>query len=363
MKDEYSDFIRAVVQHCVDRFGADEVGQWYWEVWNEPHHQSITVESYAAFLIRTAESVRSKQPGAQILAMSNAGVGRDFTDKVLAVLEAQGRVQLVNEVTYHPYSKNPDSVYGSVLGMRADVALRAGHISLRQGENGCPSQRSTKALGRYDWSELTQAKWALRRLLGDLGRDIPSSYFSIIDMHYAEDGINRPAVAYQADPIVVDNTGPVIRKYNIDKSGRAATLKLQITDELSAIGKLEYTIDSNAKWKSTLPDDLVFDTTDESFTILTEELEPGEHVLALKISDNDSDADVDQKIKCFKDNQYDRVGLLLKGDLFALKATEYIGETVDKVYNFIQNRVSRMLEEEGFAKDVLQAHVGHSPRA
>jgi hypothetical protein len=89
-----------------------------------------------------------------------------------------------------------------------------------------------------------------------------------------------------SDPIVVDNTGPVIRKHKIEKSGRAATLKLQITDELSAIGKLEYTIDSNAKWKSTLPDDLVFDTTDESFTILTEELEPGEHILALKISDD-----------------------------------------------------------------------------
>ena len=31
----YSDFIQAVVQHCVDRFGASDVGQWYWEVWNE----------------------------------------------------------------------------------------------------------------------------------------------------------------------------------------------------------------------------------------------------------------------------------------------------------------------------------------
>jgi hypothetical protein len=131
--------------------------------------------------------------------MSNAGVGRDFTDKVLAVLEAQGKLHLVNEVTYHPYSKNPDSVYKSVLDMREDVAERAGHITLRQGENGCPSQRSTKALGGYDWSELTQAKWALRRLLGDLGRDIPSSYFSIIDMHYAEDGINRKGLLFSND--------------------------------------------------------------------------------------------------------------------------------------------------------------------
>jgi len=89
-----------------------------------------------------------------------------------------------------------------------------------------------------------------------------------------------------SDPVVVDNTGPVIRKYAIEKSGKAATLKLQITDELSVIGKLEYTIDSNAQWKSTLPDDLIFDTTDESFTITTEELEPGEHVIALKISDD-----------------------------------------------------------------------------
>jgi hypothetical protein len=89
-----------------------------------------------------------------------------------------------------------------------------------------------------------------------------------------------------SDPVVVDNTGPIIRKYAIDKNGKAATLKLQVTDELSVITKLEYTIDSNAKWKGTLPDDGVFDTTDESFTIVTDDLEPGEHVIALKISDD-----------------------------------------------------------------------------
>jgi hypothetical protein len=89
-----------------------------------------------------------------------------------------------------------------------------------------------------------------------------------------------------SDPIVVDNTGPVIRKYAVEKSGKAATLKLQITDELSAIGKLEYTVDSNAQWKSTVPDDLVFDTIEESFTILTEDLDPGEHILTIRITDD-----------------------------------------------------------------------------
>ncbi len=89
-----------------------------------------------------------------------------------------------------------------------------------------------------------------------------------------------------SEPIVVDNTGPAIRKYAIEKSGRTAVLKLDVTDELSVISKLEYTIDSNAEWKGTLPDDLVCDTTEESFAITVEDLDPGEHVLALRITDD-----------------------------------------------------------------------------
>ena len=34
----YRQFIQAVVQHCVDKFGADDVVKWYWEVWNEPDY-------------------------------------------------------------------------------------------------------------------------------------------------------------------------------------------------------------------------------------------------------------------------------------------------------------------------------------
>jgi outer membrane protein assembly factor BamB len=89
-----------------------------------------------------------------------------------------------------------------------------------------------------------------------------------------------------SDPIVVDNTSPVIRRYAIEKSGRTATVKLDIADELSVIGKLEYTVDSNAEWKGALPDDGVCDTTEESFTITIDDLEPGEHVLAVRISDD-----------------------------------------------------------------------------
>jgi glucosylceramidase len=35
---DYKNFITAVVQHCVDKFGMADVSQWYWEIWNEPDY-------------------------------------------------------------------------------------------------------------------------------------------------------------------------------------------------------------------------------------------------------------------------------------------------------------------------------------
>jgi hypothetical protein len=86
--------------------------------------------------------------------------------------------------------------------------------------------------------------------------------------------------------MVVDNTGPVIAEHSIEKNGKSITLKVQISDEFSAIGKLHYTVDSNADWIAAMPDDLVYDTTEENFTIVIEGLEAGEHILALRISDD-----------------------------------------------------------------------------
>ena len=63
-------------------------------------------------------------------------------------------------------------------------------------------------------------------------------------------------------------------------------MKLQLLDRLSAIGKVYYTIDSNKDWISTIPDDLVYDTTKEDFTIVIENLQPGEHIISIKAADD-----------------------------------------------------------------------------
>jgi hypothetical protein len=88
-----------------------------------------------------------------------------------------------------------------------------------QGENGAPStpkEVTIGALRQWDWSELTQAKWDLRRMVGDHGRGIATNLFTISDIHYApgdhmvgvntkgilktnpDKTIERPKMAYKA---------------------------------------------------------------------------------------------------------------------------------------------------------------------
>ena len=89
-----------------------------------------------------------------------------------------------------------------------------------------------------------------------------------------------------SEAVVVDNTAPVIKTSPVKKDKKTVTLKLQVSDEFSAIGKVHYTVDSNAEWIGALPDDLVYDTTDEDFTVVIEELEAGEHIIAVRVSDD-----------------------------------------------------------------------------
>jgi hypothetical protein len=95
-----------------------------------------------------------------------------------------------------------------------------------------------------------------------------------------------------SEPVVVDNTGPVVKNMKITSplkdDGKYRVLGIEIADELSAIDKLEYTIDSNDRWISTVPDDLVYDTTEENFTIRIDaekDLPKGDHVITVRVSD------------------------------------------------------------------------------
>ncbi len=81
----------------------------------------------------------------------------------------------------------PEDAYTEkrVLGLRTVIEKYSKNILLRQGENGAPSTYIPSfALSEYYWTEYTQAKYNIRRMLGDLGHDIETSVFTIIDIYY-----------------------------------------------------------------------------------------------------------------------------------------------------------------------------------
>ncbi|MFC1763339.1 hypothetical protein ACFL6U_14835 [Planctomycetota bacterium] len=101
---------------------------------------------------------------------------------------------------------------------------------------------------------------------------------------------NNPDVALTAsrisDVLVVDNSGPVVRGHYVEKSGPLSILGLVIRDTFSLIDRLEYTVNSNKNWRAAIPEDLVYDSQEEDFRLVLEDLDPGEHLVSIRVKDS-----------------------------------------------------------------------------
>lgn len=88
-----------------------------------------------------------------------------------------------------------------------------------------------------------------------------------------------------SDIFIIDNTPPQLEISTVQQNENAITVKLHVTDQLSLIHSLQYTINSSDKWQSALPDDMIFDTTAENFTISIDDLQPDTYLITLKATD------------------------------------------------------------------------------
>lgn len=220
---------------------------WDWEVWNEPNfgdNKVNTPEIAADFNIRTACIIKRIQPEAKISALALGHIDVEYVERFFKYLYEQDACGLFHNVTYHDYVYNPDANKLAVYKMRQIVEKFAPGLIIRQGENGAPSvENAGGALGNYSWSELSQAKWDVRRMLENLGNDIQCSVFSIAELQYTGNGpiqktntkgllisdaqnkVIRPKIAYYAVQNVVsifDNSLERIRgvefKHIVDDS-------------------------------------------------------------------------------------------------------------------------------------------------
>jgi Beta-galactosidase len=164
-----------------------------WAMWNEPdNNKQHHPENIAAFNIRTAEIIRRVIPDARIAGLSLASSSPRLLESCLKALAEKGKVDLFHWFIYHGYEYNPDRSYQNVEELKAMLAAYSSKAKMRQGENGCPSETTTKfALPNHPWTEFSQAKWDVRRMLGDLGHDVESAVFTICDFNHKGREINR----------------------------------------------------------------------------------------------------------------------------------------------------------------------------
>ena len=166
------------VRRLVDRYKG-VVNEW--EIWNEPFGQGA---DYAKLFYETAKVIREVQPDSRIF--SAAILCPDDIVILLEKLKAENALDLITCLNVHPYHGNPDADYDKYLeGHRAVARRYSDKIGLIQGECGCPGQLEfAHAMNSVEWTEYSQAKWDLRRAIGDAGRGLPSHCFSMTDLQY-----------------------------------------------------------------------------------------------------------------------------------------------------------------------------------
>jgi len=137
--DMWKDLVAAFVQHIEQRYGADEVRSWYFEVWNEPNlsgfWEGADQKAYFDLYDLTATTIKGIDPALRVGGPSTAGAAwvPEFLDHV-----AQSGAP-VDFVTTHTYGVNggfldengksdtkldpsPDAIVGDVKRVRQQIS-------------------------------------------------------------------------------------------------------------------------------------------------------------------------------------------------------------------------------------------------
>lgn len=93
-----------------------------------------------------------------------------------------------------------------------------------------------------------------------------------------------------SDPIIVDNTPPVIGDVAVKITGNDAQITLHAQDATSIVANVEYTVDSSEDWQATLPTDIIFDSPDANVVFTVKNLTSGTHQVTIRATDSHGNA-------------------------------------------------------------------------
>ena len=86
-------------------------------------------------------------------------------------------------------------------------------------------------------------------------------------------------------PVIVDNAAPLVTRLAAAVKGKTAEVKGRAEDRGSRVASIHYSVDSQTDWTAVLPTDGIADSPKEDFAFKTEDLAPGPHRIAVRVTD------------------------------------------------------------------------------
>jgi len=104
---------------------------------------------------------------------------------------------------------------------------------------------------------------------------------------------NPPEIALRGEmesrPFIIDNTPPVVSMVLERVEGRRAHIAIDAADQTSTLTQAEVAVDTG-DWRPVFPKDGIIDEKSESFSYVSGELPPGEHIVAFRVYDQNDNA-------------------------------------------------------------------------
>jgi sugar lactone lactonase YvrE len=89
-----------------------------------------------------------------------------------------------------------------------------------------------------------------------------------------------------SDPLVIDNTPPVIYDVNQTAQGEHVTINAKAADATSIVSSIEYSLDSATDWQLVLPSNKMYDSPEEAVEFALPGLSSGAHQVTLRATDS-----------------------------------------------------------------------------
>jgi hypothetical protein len=152
----------------------------------------------------------------------------------------------------------------------------------------------------YDlyYREENERTWKL------LKRDVEDNFFTInsdtlpdgtyvVRVVASDAPSNPPEIALKGEmesrTFIIDNTPPVVTMKLDGIDGRRARVAIDAADQTSTLSQAEVAVDTG-DWRPVFPKDGIIDSKAESFSYVSGDLAPGEHVIAFRVHDQNDNA-------------------------------------------------------------------------